>query len=145
MNPDLSPQNTPVETTTAFLDAAERFARRKFFHRLVLEVILRQTEERRQLRDDFFFLATFVANASQVLEREGRSSPETENLAREFSGSMEKAHELLRTIVKDAEEDAKQRVVSGYLTLSHETLANMLALFREIAWIKSYEIERKGS
>ena len=127
----------------SMLDGAERFAKRKFFHRPVLETILRLTEPKRQLRDDFFFFATFVANASQVLSRQGTGSTETEKLLKEFSDSMEKAHELLRTIVKEADEGQKQNIVSVYLTLSPDAMRNILALFREVAWIKSYEIETK--
>ena len=132
------------DDVAALLDGAERLAHRKFFHRKAMELVIRQTETKKQLRDDFFFLATFVANASQVLDRQGQGSSETENLSREFSSSLEKVHELLRTIVKDADEESKRQVISGYLTLSQECLVNMIALAREIAWVKSYETDRKG-
>ena len=127
------------------LDGAQRFAQRVFSHRVALEAILLATAQQPQRRETFFFVATFVSNASQVLERQGVGSADTENLSREFSVHLEKAHELFRAIVHDTGDDVKQRLSAEYLSLSHDSLANLLALFREIAWIKSYQIHHKGS
>jgi len=127
-----------------FLSSVERSVQQRFRFKTqiawVLEIVRERTLER--VFDDVLFFAKFLTGASVVLRREGTGSENVGNLKQEFSENLEKMHTLLRTIVKEAPEPERGEFLARFLSMTPECMENLLALARELAWIKNYKLDQ---
>ena len=131
--------------TEHFLDDVERYVNKKFTLRDDIGTLYELSQDRsmKQLFGDILFSSKFITHASTILQRSGVSSDETQKLSVEFKTQVEKISTLLRTIVKEAHEDVKQRFRDRYFSLSHESMSALLVLLRELSWIKNYELDKE--
>ncbi len=128
-----------------YLNSVERAAKQKMLYRGKIHWLLSVVYERKmeQVFDDVLFFSKFLTQASSVLKREGIGSDVLENLKNEFSVNLEKTHTLLRTIVKETEEPGRGEFISQFLGMTPECMEHLLALTKELTWIKNYNLDQK--
>jgi len=130
----------------ALMDTIERSVQKKFLYRPEIEQLIEQTESRglRQVLDDIVFLAKFIANAYEILSREGLKKDETKNVAAEFIASVEKISTLIRTAVKETPDGVKKHFIETFFSSTQTAMNNLVALCRELARLKNYAIDHKS-
>lgn len=104
-----------------------------------------QSNAQRQL-DDLGFTAKFLSKSHGIMQRIGRNGQGYDQLAKEFSSNLEKATALIRSLMTAAPIEVQQRFVSTYLSLTPESLQNLLSLFYDLSWYKNWRMdsERAG-
>lgn len=135
---------TPIQPDTKdLIDAVEQFARRKFRYRVEVALLidLAMSDGEKKLLDELTFHAKFVSHAFNILRRSGTLTDETNKLSAEFKNELEKTSKLLHMMVKGASEDSRNQFSARFLSLSHESMDNLLALLHDLSWIKNYSLD----
>jgi hypothetical protein len=129
--------------TEKYFDDIERAGGKKFTLRADIGTLWETAHDagKEQVLDDVLFLAKFISRAEAILTRPGMKQEDTAKLSVEFSGQVEKASTLLRTLVKESPEATKQHFLGRYLSLRNDNLQNLLGLFRELSWIKNFQVD----
>lgn len=96
--------------------------------------------------DGLSFTAKFLSKSHGIMQRIGRNGQGYEQLAKEFSSNLEKATALIRSLMTAAPIEVRQRFDSTYLSLTPESLQNLLSLFHDLSWYKNWRMdsERAG-
>ena len=131
-------------STESLLSEIEQFAQRKFRYRLEIGLLIETANSlslRREL-DDILFNAKFLTNASALLKRVGSDSPETVKLSSEFGDGVEKVSTLLRTLIKESPTEIRDLFLKRFLSLSAESMHELLSLCSELSWMKNYSLEQ---
>jgi hypothetical protein len=133
--------------TESYLDGVEQFVGKQFRYRSEIGLLIELAEARtmKQVFDDITFFAKFVSNAYIILKRVGPASKDIEKMSLEFKDKLEKVSTLLRTLIKEEQTDAKQQFVTRFLSLSNDSMNNLLELLYELSWIKNYSLDQKRS
>lgn len=76
------------------------------------------------------------------MAREGGNTDSTAKLQKEFAVNIEKLHTLLRTIVKEAGEPHREQFVNKFLNMTPDCMQNLLAMAKELTWIKNYNLDK---
>ena len=131
-------------STESFLSDVEKFAQRKFRYRLEIGslVELAGSLSLQRVLDDVTFYAKFLTNAFNVLQRIGKDSPDAAKLSVEFQEGIEKISTMLRTLIKGGPAEVRNLFLQRFLSLSGKSLNELLALCRELCWLKNYALER---
>jgi len=129
--------------TEAFLDEVERASGNTFSRRADVGTLRELAHDcgKQQVFDDILFLAKFVSRAAKILGRPGLQTDDTAKLSAEFADQMEKASTLMRTLVKESPDETKEHFLSVYLSLRNESFQNLLDLFRELSWVKNFQVD----
>jgi hypothetical protein len=130
---------------TSFLVELELHANKKLQHRSDLHrlIELSWSSGRQQVFEDVVFFAKFMTKSMEVMKRIGGDADGYDKLSNEFQSASEKVLTLLRTLVKDSDEEVKQHFVQSYLSPTPENLPRFLRLLEELAWIKNWQVDGK--
>jgi len=93
--------------------------------------------------DSLSFLAKFVVRTHGIMTRIGPGANGYDVLQREFSANLEKARDLLRSLIAHTPQDARPRLERDYLALRPDALQSLLALYRDLSWYKNYLIDTR--
>ena len=131
-------------STESFLSDIEQFAQRKFRYRLEIGLLIEAANSvsLRRVLDDILFHAKFLANAFNLLKRVGSDSPDTVKLSSEFQEGVEKVSTLLRTLIKESPKEMRDLFLKRFLSLSAESMNELLSLCTELSWMKNYSLEQ---
>ena len=131
--------------TDAFLTTVEQSFQKKFQYRNEIGLLYECSFDRnmKQVFDDICFYAKFVSNAFAILKRTGGTTEDTEKLSNEFKESLEKVSTLIRTLIKEAPDETKQKFVQQFFSLSQENMSNFMLLLQELSRIKNYFLDKQ--
>jgi len=129
----------------AFVASVESFSGRTFRFRDEIASLVGIVHERnmRGLFEDIVFNAKFISNALNILRKTGTGNQETAKLSAELAGMTEKTVTLLRTVVKEAPEEFKQRFTGTFLAGSERGMNELIALLYELHWVKNYFLDMR--
>ncbi len=94
-----------------------------------------------QVFRDVIFHAKFAVKTKEVMARIGRDGQGYDKLSGEFQNSVEKTTTLLKTILKEAPADIKERFVNSFFSLDQESFANLAKLLEDLCWVKNWEVD----
>jgi hypothetical protein len=92
--------------------------------------------------DELLFRAKFVVRARDLLSRVGPDAADVVPLAAEFRASVEHVTRLVRTLISPLGEGVGNRWEREYLSLSQESLGNLMALCSDLSMVKNYSLDR---
>jgi hypothetical protein len=110
-----------------------------------LLALLEQFSGRKLRRQDLSFHAKFVSNVYRILKRIGPGANGFDKLSQEFNAGIEKVSALIRVLITHATPSLQERFQSTYLTLSPDTLENLLALCYDLSWYKNWLLEHNAT
>src|SRR5437899_3067999 len=84
----------------SFIADAERFANRRFRHRLELGLLIDalKSDEAAKSFEELIFYAKFLTHAGGILARKGIAEDETREMAKEYAATLQRALGLLEGI-----------------------------------------------
>jgi len=131
--------------TDSLLSELESFSGGKIKHRPDLGILLEsgRTAPAREILDELGFYAKFLHRTHGIMSRIGRDGEGYERLAHEFSGAVEKTRTLISSLLAGAPEEARERLTATYLSMSRESLENLLSLCHDLGWYKNWLIDTK--
>jgi hypothetical protein len=94
--------------------------------------------------DEVSFYAKFLDRAHRIMERIGMQGEGYDRLSREFSASLEKTVGLIRIILQSATPESRNRFENMYLSMTHDSLGNFLALCSDLGWYKNFRLDAHG-
>lgn len=104
---------------------------------------LGSASDRTAILEDLSFLAKFLSRTHGIMQRIGAKGDGYDALAREFQDSLQRASGLIRQLLEGAPAEVRQEMTATYLGLSHECLANLLALLYDLSWYKNWLIDHQ--
>jgi hypothetical protein len=142
MSQQISPNSEKIAT---FIRDLQNYSNSKLFFPAELELLVRESIVRKlgQPLMDAAFHAKFVVKTQEVMKRIGPNADGFDKLAAEFQASLEKATALVKTIVKEADEEAKKKFVQTFFPMDSESFANLMKLLSDLAWMKNWENDGK--
>jgi hypothetical protein len=93
--------------------------------------------------EELVFLAKFISKSHTIMKRIGRDGEGYDRVSNEFTGSIQRAIELTRTLVQAAPDDVRSHFVARYLTLTAGGLEEFLALADDLRWYKNWLLDTK--
>lgn len=156
--------------TAKLLDEIEVFAQRKLRYRpeisALLELVPRGSAKgiplgdfalgstpltiasglgRREMLADIIFLAKFLWNVYNLMQRIGPAEEGYPKLSAEFRDALEKFSTLIKTLIKESSEEMKEKFKTTFFSLSQESMSNLVQLASDLSWLKNYAIDTKKS
>ena len=134
------------DSTSAMLDALHAFSGGKLTRRTDLGLLIECAHHngRQSLLDELSFIAKFTSRTYRILQRIGKETEGYDKLSDEFSEGMDKATSLVRTIVAIAPPEVQQPFAVSYLSMTPDSIQNLLALFYDLSWYKNWQIDHPG-
>lgn len=108
-------------------------------------VDLAVADQQKYMFDDIIFLAKFLWNSYNVMQRIGASGEGYPKLSAEFQESFEKFSTLVKTLIKEGPEEVKESFKTTFFPMSQDTLSNLIQFASELSWLKNYSIDMKKS
>jgi hypothetical protein len=93
--------------------------------------------------EELVFLAKFISKSRTILKRIGNDGEGYERLTKEFTGSIQRAMELTRTLVQAAPDDVQSHFVARYFTMTADGLEEFLVLADDLRWYKNWLLDKK--
>jgi hypothetical protein len=90
-------------------------------------------------------LTTPSLTSASILKRIGPGANGFDKLSQEFNAGIEKVSALIRVLITHATPSLQERFQSTYLTLSPDTLENLLALCYDLSWYKNWLLEHNAT
>ena len=134
--------STMTAATESFLTDVERFAARRFRHRLELGLLIDSLGSEELTRDfeQLIFYAKFLTHAGGILARTGLAETDTKQMAQEYAATMQRALGLLEKMCSRLPEEDR-RVFDRLVGMTHEHMKNLMSLMNELSWIKNYLLD----
>jgi hypothetical protein len=130
--------------TDSFLATLDTFSRNRLTRRDDLGTLieLAALHNQRTVLDDLSFVSKFVCRVFGIMQRIGKDGKGYDKLSGEFSANLEKSTLLLQLLLRNAPVDVQQLFTTHYLSMTHEGLQNLLALFYDLSWYKNWLIDQ---
>ncbi len=90
---------------------------------------------------DACFQAKFLIRSQEVMRRIGRGADGFDKMAAEFQSGVERTMTLLRTVVKEAPTERRDRFLHEHVRPEGEAFARFLSLCADLARIKNWEVD----
>ncbi|MCU0454616.1 MAG: hypothetical protein MUE68_13260 [Bacteroidetes bacterium] len=90
---------------------------------------------------DACFHAKFLVRSQEVMRRIGRGAEGFDLMAAEFQAGVERTTTLLRTVVKEAPAESRDRFVREYLQTDRGSFSRFLSLCNDLTRIKNWEVD----
>lgn len=131
--------------TVDLLASLDVFSRHKLTRHNDLGVLIELSvlHHQRDVLDELAFLAKFTSRTYGIMQRIGIHGEGYDRLSREFTGTIEKSKSLIKTLLTDAPIADRQQFSSTYLTMSPESLQELLALCNDLGWYKNWMIDQR--
>jgi hypothetical protein len=132
--------------TDSLLSELESFSGGKINHRPDLGILLEsgRTSPAREILDELGFYAKFLHRTYSIMTRIGRDGEGYERLAHEFSEAAGKTRTFISSLLAGAPEEVRERFAATYLSMSQESLGNLLSLCHDLGWYKNWLIDTKA-
>lgn len=133
--------------THRLLDTVERHTGHslRLRERILTLMELAVSHHQERLLDDLIFLAKFLWNSHNLMQRIGPDAEGYPKLAGEFRDSVEKFSTLVKTLVKEGPDEVKGSFAKDFFLMSPEALDNLMQLAHDLSWLKNYAIDTKRS
>ncbi len=131
--------------TDSLLSELDSFSGGKIKHRPDLGILLEsgRTAPEREILDELGFYAKFLHRMYGIMTRIGRDGEGYERLANEFSEAVGKTRTLISSLLAEVPGDVRERFAATYLSMSRESLDNLLSLCHDLGWYKNWLIDKK--
>ncbi len=141
-----SPSGASVQAFE-FLGEVERFANRKFYHPSEIATLIQMAMmyQQRRIFEEIIFLAKFLWNSYNVMQRIGPAGEGYPKLSAEFRDTLEKMTTLIKTLIKEGPEEVKEKFKTLFFSMPHESMNNLLRLIDDLSWVKNYSIDTQRS
>jgi hypothetical protein len=132
--------------TESFIADAERFANRRFRHRLELGLLIDalKSDEAAKSFEELIFYAKFLTHAGGILARKGIAEEETREMAKEYAATLQRALGLLEGI-RDRLSKDDRRAFEPLIGMTHGHMKQFMSLLNELSWIKNYLLDTKAT
>src|SRR5713101_5796458 len=132
----------PSVQALEFLGDVERFANRKLYYRSEIATLVRlaMTYPQKGIFEEIIFLAKFLWNSYNVMQRIGPAGEGYPKLSAEFRDTLEK----MTTLIKEGPEEVREKFKTLF-SMSHESMNNLLRLIDDLSWVKNYSIDTQRS
>ena len=77
------------------------------------------------------------------MTRTGRDGDGYERLAHEFSEAVGKTRTLIASLLAGVPGEVREQFAAVYLSMSRESLENLLSLCHDLGWYKNWRIDTK--
>lgn len=133
--------------TAELLSDVEQFAQRQLRYRSEISAFIdiATTHQQQKIFEDIIFLAKFLWNAYNLMQRIGPMGEGYSKLSGEFRDSLEKFSTLIKTLIKEGPEELKEKFKAMFFSMSSEHLNNLIQLSCDLSWLKNYSIDTKHS
>jgi hypothetical protein len=96
-----------------------------------------------QCLDDLSFHAKIVHRTGVIITRLGPEGTGVDQVRSEFARSLEMVRSLLVSLLPALPAGAGDRLERDYLTLTQESLGNLMMLCSDLRWYKNWLIDRR--
>ena len=136
----------PSVQALEFLGDVERFANRKLYYRSEIATLVRlaMTYPQKGIFEEIIFLAKFLWNSYNIMQRIGPGGEGYPKLSAEFRDTLEKMTTLIKTLIKEGPEEVKEKFKTLF-SMSHESMNNLLRFIDDLSWVKNYSIDTQRS
>lgn len=126
-----------------FLQKVEKHTNRQMRYRPEVTVLLRAAAARsmEQVFLDCVFHATFVVKTRDVMKRIGAGAEGFDTLSTQFGDGLERVSTLLRTLIKEEPDAAKNAFIGRFFPMEQEGLNRLLDLLGDLVLIKHWEVD----
>ncbi|MFA6541269.1 MAG: hypothetical protein WCT99_06660 [Bacteroidota bacterium] len=93
--------------------------------------------------DDLAFAAKFLSKSFDLMKRVGKEGEGYDKLFEEFSTNIQKSQRLIGELTGSAESTVKSYFSECYLSMSDNTMNNLMQLFHDLSWYKNYKIDSR--
>jgi hypothetical protein len=93
--------------------------------------------------DDLAFAAKFLSKSFDLMKRVGKEGEGYDKLFEEFSTNIQKSQRLIGELTGSAESTVKSYFSESYLSMSDNTMNNLMQLFHDLSWYKNYKIDSR--
>jgi len=100
-------------------------------------------EPEREILDELGFYAKFLHRTYGIMTRTGRDGDGYERLAHEFSEAVGKTRTLIASLLAGVPGEVREQFAAVYLSMSRESLENLLSLCHDLGWYKNWLIDTK--
>jgi hypothetical protein len=98
----------------------------------------------RQTLDDLSFHAKVVHRTGAMIARLGPDGDGVDLVRHEFSRSLEMVRTLLERVAGDLPEGKQRHVTDEYLSMTQQSLGNLLAFCGDLRWYKNWLIDNRS-
>lgn len=128
-----------------FFRDLERYSKRRLEFPAEITILIEAASlGRSELFNDAIFHAKFVVKSQEIMKRIGPTGDGYDKLSAEFSASMEKASSLLKTLVKDSPDEAKQQILRAFFSMDPDAFSRLIKLFADLSWIKNWQVDGRA-
>ncbi len=99
--------------------------------------------DRAAVLDELCFLSKFLSRTHGIMQRIGTGGQGYDSLAREFHESLRRVTGLIRQLLEGAPAQVREEFEATYLGLTHQCLADLLALLYDLSWYKNWLIDHQ--
>ena len=132
--------------TARLLDEVETSVRRKFRLREDIGLLIDAgvAAHKEEVLDEAAFVAKFLTKANEVLRREGLSSDETKNMAKEFEAKLGTLAQHIASLSGGLDAAGRRAMSERYLSMTQDGLKNLLSLAEELSWLKNFMLDTRS-
>jgi hypothetical protein len=131
------------QETLALLSEFEHYAGRKlnFPQHVGWLLEVSQGSGKMQVFEDVAFHAKFITNSYRVMSRIGIEADGYDKLATEFKESLEKVVTLMKTLVKESDDNVKREFLTQFFQIDQESLSRLMKLLADLTWVKNWMVD----
>jgi|WetSurMetagenome_2_1015567.scaffolds.fasta_scaffold18635_2 hypothetical protein len=112
---------------------------------LALFLALARTAEILQSLDDLGFHAKVVHRTASIVKRLGPEGQGVTQVRAEFSRSLEMVRSLMTGLLPALPKSEADRIRREYLSMTQESLSNLMELCSDLRWYKNWLIDNKST
>ena len=137
MSMNISPQ------VRAIAELLSTYARNGLHDARMMERFLQQAEDRGTpaVLGELAFHAKFLTRVEATIRQQTPESELYAKLEQEFSNAVHEFHGRVKDFIEDAEPGFRSLVEKQYLTVSEQSLRNLMQLAQDFTCLKNWELE----
>lgn len=130
-----------------FIDRVNSFSHNRLQNKEDISILyqISRDEGKEEVFEDLTFHAKYIFRVYGILKRTTPDSDTYPKLSAEFKEGVEKVSTLIRTLIKEAPDDVKQRFINKYFTMTHTGLDNLISVSYDLSWVKNWHIDKGGN
>jgi hypothetical protein len=130
----------------AFLGLLDRMSPAALVRREDLGIVLEAAYSggKNQDLDALAFLSKFCLGTFRIIQRIGPGGEGYDRLAAEFGGNVDRARDLLASLLEAAPEEARYALTARYLSMATGSMENLMALLSDLSRVKNWQIDNPG-
>jgi hypothetical protein len=135
----------PRTKTVALLRSIDALSNNRLTRQTDLGFLIDLAEEHQQhaTLDELSFEAKFASKTFGIMQRIGANGQGYDRLSSEFTLSVQKIQNHLHRILAQAPEHERQEFSAVYLSMTHDSFGQLLALCSDLGWYKNWLIDHR--